>query len=116
MFFLKWGARSQQAQRIKALRREWNELGPPSQAAERKLAERFNSQAQRAFDHCQPYFADIRLLGQTECPLRCAEYHRLSPGSASRRPMRKPGGWTMAKGYSPGRQAEGRSGLDVTRA
>lgn len=48
-----------QATRVKQLRSQWNELGSVSKAADRRLAERFNAQAQTAFDHCREHFAEL---------------------------------------------------------
>ncbi|MEQ8486340.1 MAG: DUF349 domain-containing protein [Pseudomonadales bacterium] len=47
-----------QADRIKALRREWQALGPVTQAADGRLADRFNAAAEAAFEVCRPYFAE----------------------------------------------------------
>jgi hypothetical protein len=49
---------STQATRIRTLREQWNELGPPSQGADRDLAEQFNSLAEQAFEPCRQHFAD----------------------------------------------------------
>lgn len=46
-----------QADRIKALRREWQALGPITQAADGRLADRFNAEAEKAFEPCRAYFA-----------------------------------------------------------
>lgn len=48
-----------QATRVKQLRSQWNELGSVSKAGDRRLAERFNAQAQTAFDHCREHFAQL---------------------------------------------------------
>ncbi len=48
-----------QATRVKQLRSQWNELGSVSKAADRRLADRFNAQAQTAFDHCREHFAQL---------------------------------------------------------
>lgn len=48
-----------QATRVKQLRSQWNELGSVSKPADRRLAERFNAQAQTAFDHCREHFAQL---------------------------------------------------------
>jgi hypothetical protein len=47
-----------QADRIKALRRDWQALGPVTQAADGRLADRFNSLAEAAFEPCRQYFAE----------------------------------------------------------
>lgn len=47
-----------QAERIKALRREWQALGPITQAADGRLADRFNAEAEKAFEPCRAYFAE----------------------------------------------------------
>ncbi len=47
-----------QADRIKKLRGEWQALGPITQAADRRLAEVFNEQAEKAFETCRVFFAD----------------------------------------------------------
>jgi len=47
-----------QAARIKELREQWNQLGGIIQAADRELAEEFNSSADRAFEPCREYFAE----------------------------------------------------------
>ncbi len=47
-----------QAQRIKHLRGDWNELGALNKADDRRLAERFNQLAERAFEPCRSYFAE----------------------------------------------------------
>ncbi|MDH3640973.1 MAG: DUF349 domain-containing protein [Gammaproteobacteria bacterium] len=47
-----------QADRIKRLRSEWNELGPVSRSQDRKLAERFNALAEQAFEPCRTFFAE----------------------------------------------------------
>ncbi|MEZ5557210.1 MAG: DUF349 domain-containing protein [Pseudomonadales bacterium] len=46
-----------QADRIKALRREWQSLGLAVTAAERRLESEFNELAERAFQPCREYFA-----------------------------------------------------------
>ena len=48
-----------QANRIRTLREQWKELGPPSQGADRDLAEQFNSLAEQAFEPCRQHFADL---------------------------------------------------------
>jgi len=48
----------EQAQRIKQLRTEWNELGPISRAADHRLLERFNEAAEHAFEPCRAYFSE----------------------------------------------------------
>jgi len=47
-----------QADRIKALRAEWNALGPPGRAQDHRLMEQFNALAERAFEPCRAYFAE----------------------------------------------------------
>lgn len=46
-----------QAERIKALRAEWQSLGPVSNQADRQLADDFNQHAERAFEPCRTFFA-----------------------------------------------------------
>lgn len=48
-----------QAERIKALRAEWNQLGPVSNAADHRLQSRFNEAAERAFEPCRGFFAEL---------------------------------------------------------
>lgn len=50
---------AQQAERIKHLRRDWQALGPVTQAADGRLADRFNAQAERAFEPCRSYFGEL---------------------------------------------------------
>jgi hypothetical protein len=50
-------APQEQAQRIKALRAQWNQLGPVTRAADRRFLDRFNDAAQTAFEPCREYFA-----------------------------------------------------------
>jgi len=45
-----------QAQRIKALRKEWNALGSIGRSEDRKLLEAFNEAAERAFEPCRVHF------------------------------------------------------------
>ena len=47
------------ADRIKALRAEWQALGVPGSNAERALADRFNADAQAAFEPCRQYFDEL---------------------------------------------------------
>ena len=47
-----------QADRIKALRREWQALGPITQAVDGRLADRFNAAAEQAFETCRAWFAE----------------------------------------------------------
>ncbi|MAT84686.1 MAG: hypothetical protein CMD39_10405 [Gammaproteobacteria bacterium] len=47
-----------QAARIKALRGEWQALGPITQAVDGRLADRFNAAAERAFETCRAWFAE----------------------------------------------------------
>lgn len=46
----------QRAERIKALRGEWNELGRPGKGAAAKLNRRFNQAADKAFAPCKAHF------------------------------------------------------------
>jgi DNA repair protein SbcC/Rad50 len=46
-----------QADRLKALRAEWRELGPITRKADAQLADRFNALAEQAFEPCREYFA-----------------------------------------------------------
>ncbi|MDZ7670688.1 MAG: DUF349 domain-containing protein [Gammaproteobacteria bacterium] len=48
-----------QAERIKELRREWQALGPVTQAADGRLADRFNAEAEKAFEPCRAHFAEL---------------------------------------------------------
>ena len=47
-----------QADRIKALRNDWNKLGPPANGKERTLRTKFNQAAERAFAPCRAHFAE----------------------------------------------------------
>ncbi len=47
-----------QADRIKDLRRQWQALGPVTQAADGRLADRFNVAAETAFEPCRAHFAE----------------------------------------------------------
>ena len=47
-----------QADRIKQLRSDWNQLGPVSKHEDRKLADEFNRLAEAAFEPCRAYFAE----------------------------------------------------------
>lgn len=47
-----------QADRIKHLRSEWNELGPIGRSQDHKLLDAFNEAAERAFEPCRSYFAE----------------------------------------------------------
>lgn len=47
-----------QADRIKALRNDWNRLGPPANGKERTLRTKFNHAAERAFAPCRAHFAE----------------------------------------------------------
>lgn len=47
-----------QAGRIKTLRKAWNELGTPGSAADRSLADQFNSLAEQAFEPCRLFYAE----------------------------------------------------------
>ncbi len=46
-----------QSERIKALRGDWNRLGPVSGRDDHALAERFNRLAEQAFEPCRAYYA-----------------------------------------------------------
>lgn len=46
-----------QARRIKALREEWNNLGPIGRTDDHKLLDAFNEAAERAFEPCRSHFA-----------------------------------------------------------
>jgi hypothetical protein len=48
----------QQATRIKQLREEWKELGPATNHHDRKLLDRFNRAAEKAFEPCRSYFEE----------------------------------------------------------
>jgi len=48
-----------QAERIKTLRRDWQALGPVTQAVDGRLADRFNAAAEKAFETCRAYFAEL---------------------------------------------------------
>jgi hypothetical protein len=48
----------QQATRIKQLREEWKELGPATNHHDRKLLDRFNRAAEKAFEPCRAYFEE----------------------------------------------------------
>ena len=50
-------APQRQADRIKKLRSEWQALGPITQTADRRLAEDFNAQAEKAFEPCRAFFS-----------------------------------------------------------
>lgn len=47
-----------QAEKIKDLRRQWNELGPVGRSEDHKLLGVFNAAAERAFEPCRSYFAE----------------------------------------------------------
>jgi exonuclease SbcC len=51
-----------QADRIKRLRSEWNELGPVSRSEDRRLADRFNALAEKAFEPCRAFFGEQAAL------------------------------------------------------
>ena len=46
----------EQAQRIRSLRRDWNELGSVGRAGDHKLVDAFNEAAERAFEPCRAHF------------------------------------------------------------
>ena len=48
-----------QSAKIKALRKDWNALGNPASGAERTLHSKFNQAAERAFEPCRAYFAEL---------------------------------------------------------
>ncbi len=53
----------EQAERIRVLRRDWNELGSIGRSGDHKLADAFNEAAERAFEPCRSHFeaqAEIR--------------------------------------------------------
>ena len=47
-----------QASRIKALRADWNALGPVGRADDHKLLDAFNEMAEKAFEPCRSHFAE----------------------------------------------------------
>ncbi len=47
-----------QASRIKALRGEWNALGPVGRSDDHKLLDTFNEMAEKAFEPCRSHFAE----------------------------------------------------------
>ncbi|MCZ6709441.1 MAG: DUF349 domain-containing protein, partial [Gammaproteobacteria bacterium] len=49
---------SDQADRIKLLRADWNALGPVTMSEDRKLADQFNALAEKAFEPCRAFFAE----------------------------------------------------------
>ena len=58
-----------QADRIKALRAEWNALGPVSDSGTRSMHTRFNRYAERAFEPCRAHFneqAELRKRNLSE--------------------------------------------------
>jgi hypothetical protein len=68
-----------QAERIKALRRDWQALGPVTQAADGRLADRFNGAADHAFETCRAYFAEQaerRQANLAECTRICDQLER----------------------------------------
>jgi DNA repair protein SbcC/Rad50 len=54
-----------QADRIKQLRADWQGLGPVTQAADGRLADRFNAAASAAFDTCRGWLAEQAELRKT---------------------------------------------------
>ncbi|MBX3705262.1 MAG: DUF349 domain-containing protein [Pseudomonadales bacterium] len=65
-----------QAERLKALRAAWRELGPVNRAREARLAERFDTLAEQAFETCRVYFAEqaeLRRRNLAERQRICAE-------------------------------------------
>ena len=73
------------AQRIKALRAQWNELGVPGSARDRALGAQFNKSADRAFEPCRVYFqeqAAIRaqnLAGRSQVCEELSQYLAATP-------------------------------------
>jgi len=68
-----------QAERLKALRAEWRELGPVAQKADVELADRFNALAEQAFEPCRAYFAqqaEVRKANLAERERICAQLAR----------------------------------------
>lgn len=66
----------EQAERLKALRAAWRELGPVNRAREARLAERFDTLAEQAFEPCRVYFAEqaeLRRKNLAERQRICAE-------------------------------------------
>ena len=51
-------AAKEQAERIKALRKDWNALGHPANSKERTLRGKFDQVAERAFEPCRSHFAE----------------------------------------------------------
>lgn len=49
---------AQQAERIRELRAAWKGLGPVTNPADRRLFDRFNAAAERAFEPCRAYFEE----------------------------------------------------------
>jgi exonuclease SbcC len=65
-----------QADRLKALRVAWRELGPVTRAADARLAEKFNALAEQAFEPCRQYFAhqaELRRANFAERERICAQ-------------------------------------------
>lgn len=48
----------EQAEAVKSLRQQWNELGPVSSRRERDLRKRFDGAAERAFEFCRVHFKE----------------------------------------------------------
>jgi DNA repair protein SbcC/Rad50 len=68
-----------QAERIKALRRAWNELGPITHYRDRRLLDRFNVAAEKAFEPCRAYFeaeAEKRRFNLEQRDVICHELER----------------------------------------
>jgi len=86
----------EQADRIKALRRDWQALGPVTQAVDGRLADRFNAEAEKAFETCRAYFAELgeqrkanlaerqRICDQLERYLAETDWHNADMKAAER--------------------------------
>jgi DNA repair protein SbcC/Rad50 len=73
-----------QADRIKALRRAWNALGPITHYRDRRLLDRFNAAAERAFEPCRAFFeseADTRRFNLEQREVICNELERYLNGN-----------------------------------
>jgi DNA repair protein SbcC/Rad50 len=73
-----------QADRIKALRRAWNALGPITHYRDRRLLDRFNAAAERAFEPCRAFFeseADQRRFNMEQREVICNELERYLHGT-----------------------------------
>jgi DNA repair protein SbcC/Rad50 len=68
-----------QADRIKGLRKAWNALGPITHHRDRRLLDRFNAAAERAFEPCRAYFeaeAETRRFNLEQRDVICSELER----------------------------------------